>query len=169
MRLLTSLLLTAPVLAQDGHGHGPSHEEHDPSGAPIFISAAIDGWLEAVDDADDDGFDMRLRALEVTTHAQVDALTLAYVALVADEQDVSIEEAAVLRQLQKDTGLRVGRFFADFGRHMQMHQHELPFPQRPRVLKAFLGDELVGTGYGRNTTGGWVVTCGMRPWGCLPT
>ena len=132
------------------------HESGDDHGAHLHgarglveLGAVIDLIADHtdVDGSRDDGFDLRLRSLEMSVHSQIDDHTYGYALLVADEDDVVLEEALVqYTGLPGETSLRAGRFFADFGTQMQLHVHELPYPERPAVLREYLGRELAGTG-----------------------
>jgi hypothetical protein len=66
---------------------------------------------------------------------------------VAEEEGISVEEAAIHYKGLGDTHtIRAGRFFADFGKQMQAHVHDLRTVDRPLPLRAYLGSELGGDG-----------------------
>ncbi len=48
--------------------------------------------------------------------------------------------------LSRSSVLRLGRMPIDFGKQMQARPYELPYPQRPAVLRAYLGDQVHATG-----------------------
>ena len=130
--------------SSSGQSDQSSNEFNPAIGAVLDLEAS---WLEAGADAADDGLDFSLRSLEVSTNAWVDPDTWAYALLVGDEQGIELEEAALhYRGLGGNSTLRAGRFFVDFGKQMQSHVHDLPYPERPGVLRAYLGSELAGTG-----------------------
>ncbi|MFT5150277.1 MAG: hypothetical protein ACI841_000258, partial [Planctomycetota bacterium] len=130
--------------------HPMQMEGKQPKELTPAFGAALDlagTWLEAGDADEDDGLDFALRAFELSTNAWVDSDTWAYAILIGDEEEFGLEEAAVHYQgLSDSSTLRAGRFFIDFGKQMQSHIHELPYPERPAVLRAYLGSELAGTG-----------------------
>ena len=154
MRHLTTLLLfTTPVLAQDFTTPGmPIRNTGQTDRFSNEFNPAIGGVIDLVADHVDpdegeDGMDLRLRAFEVTTNAWIDPNTWAYAVVVADEEEFGLEEAAVhYSGLGGNSTFRAGRFFVDFGKQMQAHVHDLPYPNRPAVLREYLGDELAGTG-----------------------
>jgi len=103
-------------------------------------------YTDAEDD-DFDGFDIDLRSAELTGAAWVDPTAWAYSAIVFAGDEVELEEAAVLYTgFDGNETLRVGRFFVDFGKQMQAHEHALRTPDRPAVLAELLGEELGGDG-----------------------
>lgn len=95
----------------------------------------------------EDGFDLELRTLELNGAAYVDPDAWAYAVIVAGEEEIGVEEAAVIYSgLGGHHDLRAGRFFVDFGKQMQAHVHDLRTIDRPLVLREYLGDELGGDG-----------------------
>lgn len=113
----------------------------------VVFDGIVD-WLELDDDdAGDEGLDATLRSLELTTNAWIDPDAWGYAVIVADEEEVELEEAAVhYVGFPGNSTLRAGRFFVDFGKQMQAHVHDLAYPERPAVLREYLGEELAGTG-----------------------
>jgi len=163
MRVQTTifLLLASPALAQDITTPGmPVRSGAQPEGRESGqtdrfsneFNPSIGGVLDAVADHVDpedgeDGFDMRLRALELSTNAWIDPNTWGYAVLRGDSEEFELEEAAVhYSGFDGNSTLRAGRFFVDFGKQMQAHEHDLPYPERPAVLREYLGAELAGTG-----------------------
>lgn len=112
------------------------------------LSFVLDGLLSHVDvDGADDGFDLSLRAGELGLTAWVDPRAWLYGIVVFTEDEVALEEGAVqFTGLGAHRVLRAGRFFVDFGKQMQAHEHELRTIERPAVLREFLGAELAGEG-----------------------
>ncbi len=104
-------------------------------------------WLDA-DGLREDGLELNLRSAEITVNTWIDPNTWAYAVLVGEpEEGIALEEAAVIYQgFDGNGGLRVGRFFVDFGKQMQAHPHDLPTFERPLVLRTYLGEELGGSG-----------------------
>jgi len=112
-----------------------------------FIADIVFDYLDPADSAADDGFDAELRGLELSANAWVDPKAWAYFVGAADEEELSIEEAAVhFTGLGGNHVVRAGRFFIDFGKQMQIHPHELRTLERPLVLRAYLGEEVKGDG-----------------------
>ena len=169
MRTITTslLLLTAtPALAQHQHQHQHQHSDVRDPGMPVrpaagqtdrfsnefnpAIGAVIDAVADHVDHdsgEETDGLDLRLRTLELSANSWIDPDAWAYAVIIADEEEIELEEAAVhYVGFESNTTLRAGRFFVDFGKQMQAHVHDLPYPNRPAVLREYLGDELAGTG-----------------------
>ena len=110
---------------------------------------ATSGWtyVDFADGGSNQDFDLQLRAFELATAAWIDPKAWAYAIIVADEDEIELEEAAVNYQgFDSNLTLRAGRFFADFGKQMQFHVHDLRTLDRPAVLASYLGEELAGTG-----------------------
>lgn len=98
-------------------------------------------------DSGRDGFDVQFRSFELNMHAWVDPSAWMYVVLNAGEEEIALEEAAVIYQgFGNNMSLKAGRFFADFGKLMQAHEHDLNTLERPAVLREYLGEELPGVG-----------------------
>ena len=58
------------------------------------------------------------------------------------ESTFSIEEAAIQTEsLPWNLTVKAGRFFGEFGRLAYIHDHELPFVNRPLVLDQYIGGE----------------------------
>jgi hypothetical protein len=94
------------------------------------------------------GFDAFQRSVELNAAASVDPFAKAYVVLNASadaatgESAVGVEEAAIQTEsLPWNLGLKAGRFFGEFGRLAYIHDHELPFVNRPLVLDQYIGGE----------------------------
>ncbi len=112
-----------------------------------FIVDTVGDYLHFDEDSDESGFDASLRVLEVASQAWVDPNAWAYFVGAAEEEELTIEEAAIhYVGLGPQTTLRGGRFFIDFGKQMQIHVHELRTLERPLVLRAYLGEEVKGDG-----------------------
>ncbi len=114
---------------------------------PAF-GAVIDGFASFTDARSGaDGYDAQLRLVELNAAAFVDPNAWAYIVLVAEEDALGVEEAAVeYVGLEGNSTVKAGRFFVDFGKQMQQHLEELRTLERPLVLREFLGEELSGTG-----------------------
>ncbi len=168
LQALALISLTGPVLAQGPTFSTPGMPQGGRTGQTDRFSTefnpAIGGVIDALlthrwaDGAGEDGFDLSLRSFEGTINTWVDPNTWAYGVLVGTEQDgIAVEEAAVVYEgLGGNSNLKVGRFFVDFGKQMQAHTHDLPTFERPAVLRAYLGEELGGSGlqYGNWFTAG---------------
>lgn len=134
-----------PVRAQSGQTDRFSNE-FNPA-----IGGVLDTWLRWIDNdaaGADDGLTIELRSAEFTVNTWIDPNTWAWAVLVGEpEEGIEVEEAAAVYQgFGGNSTLRAGRFFVDFGKQMQAHVHDLPTFERPAVLRAYLGDELGGTG-----------------------
>lgn len=112
-----------------------------------FVVDAVADYLDADDDAVDDGVGLEMRTLEFGAQAWVDPDAWAYFIGATDGDTLAIEEAAVhYTGLGGNTTIRAGRFFIDFGKQMQTHVHELRTLERPLALRTYLGSEVKGDG-----------------------
>jgi hypothetical protein len=94
------------------------------------------------------GFDVNQRSVELNAAGSVDPFAKAYVVAnasadpVTGESTFGIEEAALqTTSLPWNLELKAGRFFGEFGRLAYIHDHELPFVNRPLALDAYIGGE----------------------------
>jgi hypothetical protein len=86
--------------------------------------------------------------VELNAAASVDPFAKAYVVVngsadpVTGEESWGIEEAALqTTALPGNLEVKAGRFFGEFGRLGYIHDHELPFVNRPLVLAQYIGGE----------------------------
>ncbi len=94
------------------------------------------------------GFDAFQRSVELNAAAAVDPYAKAYVVInasadpVTGESALGVEEAALqTTSLPWNLELKAGRFFGEFGRLGDIHDHELPFVNRPLALAEYIGGE----------------------------
>jgi uncharacterized coiled-coil protein SlyX len=94
------------------------------------------------------GFDAFQRSVELNAAASVDPFAKAYIVANASadaatgESTFGIEEAALQTEsLPWNLTVKAGRFFGEFGRLGYIHDHELPFVNRPLVLDQYIGGE----------------------------
>ncbi len=94
------------------------------------------------------GFDVFQRSVELNAAGSVDPFAKAYIVANASadahtgEATLGIEEAALqTTSLPWNLELKAGRFFGEFGRLSYIHDHELPFVNRPLVLDQYIGGE----------------------------
>jgi uncharacterized coiled-coil protein SlyX len=94
------------------------------------------------------GFDAFQRSVELNAAASVDPFAKAHVVANASvdahtgEATFGIEEAAIQTEsLPWNLTVKAGRFFGEFGRLAYIHDHELPFVNRPLVLDQYIGGE----------------------------
>ena len=94
------------------------------------------------------GFDIYQRSMELNIAASVDPFAKGYAVLNASadaqtgEANVGVEEAALqTTSLPWNLELKAGRFFGEFGKLSYIHDHELPFVNRPLVLDQYIGGE----------------------------
>jgi hypothetical protein len=94
------------------------------------------------------GFDAFQRSVELNAAAAVDPFAKGYVVANASadsatgEATLGIEEAALqTTSLPWNLELKAGRFFGEFGRLSYIHDHELPFVNRPLALEQYVGGE----------------------------
>lgn len=94
------------------------------------------------------GFDFWARSVELMASASVDPFAKGWVVANASadaatgESTFGIEEAALqTTSLPGNLTLTAGRFFGEFGRLAYIHDHELPFVNRPLALDNYIGGE----------------------------
>jgi uncharacterized coiled-coil protein SlyX len=94
------------------------------------------------------GFDAFQRSVELNAAASVDPFAKAYVVIngsadaATGETNLDVEEAAVQTEsLPWNLTVKAGLFFGEFGRLSYIHDHELPFVNRPLVLDQYVGGE----------------------------
>jgi len=94
------------------------------------------------------GFDVFQRSVEANLAASVDPFAKGYAVINASadastgEANLGVEEAALqTTSLPGNLELKAGRFFGEFGRLSYIHDHELPFVNRPLVLDQYIGGE----------------------------
>ena len=94
------------------------------------------------------GWDVNQRSAELNIAASVDPFAKGYAVLnasadpITGEATVGVEEAALqTTSLPWNLELKAGRFFGEFGRLAYIHDHELPFVNRPLVLDQYIGGE----------------------------
>ena len=115
---------------------------------PAF-GIAVDGSFNWADSgSDEDGFAFDLGVAELTGQGAISPNWWGNFALETNAEEVELTEAALFYSgLADRTSIRAGRFFLDFGKQMQIHVHDLSTPQRPAVLREYLGTEVPGTGF----------------------
>ena len=94
------------------------------------------------------GVDIWQRSVELNVAAAVDPFFKGYAVLnasadpITGEATLGVEEAALVStSLPLNLTLQAGRFFAEFGRLGNIHDHELPFVNRPLALDQYVGGE----------------------------
>ena len=94
------------------------------------------------------GFDVWQRSIELNVTASVDPFAKGYAVINASadsatgETTLGVEEAAIqTTSLPWNLELKGGLFFAEFGKLAYIHDHELPFVNRPLVLDQYIGGE----------------------------
>lgn len=94
------------------------------------------------------GYDVNQRSVELNVAASVDPFANAYAVINASadwpsgEANLGVEEAALQTEsLPWNLTLKAGRFFGEFGRLSYIHDHELPFVNRPLALAQYIGGE----------------------------
>jgi len=94
------------------------------------------------------GFDVFQRSIELNIAAAVDPFAKGYAVINASadaqtgEATMGVEEAALqTTSLPWNLELKAGRFFGEFGKLSFIHDHELPFVNRPLVLNQYVGGE----------------------------
>jgi hypothetical protein len=94
------------------------------------------------------GIDIWQRSVELNIAAAVDPFFRGYAVInasadaVTGEATLGVEEASLVStSLPLNLTLQAGRFFAEFGRLGNIHDHELPFVNRPLALAQYVGGE----------------------------
>jgi hypothetical protein len=94
------------------------------------------------------GYDVQQRSLELNISASVDPFFKGYTVINASadsatgDANLGVEEAALVStSLPWNLTLTAGMFFGEFGRLADVHDHELPFVNRPLVLDQYIGGE----------------------------
>ena len=94
------------------------------------------------------GFDINQRTVELNLAASVDPFATGYAVITGSadastgDTNIDVEEAAIqTTSLPWNLTLKAGRFFGEFGRLAYIHDHELPFVNRPIVLDQYIGGE----------------------------
>ena len=94
------------------------------------------------------GYDVFQRSVELNAAASVDPFARGYVVMnasvdpVTGEATAGVEEASIVTtSLPWNLTVQGGRFFGEFGRLSYIHDHELPFVNRPLVLDQYIGGE----------------------------
>ncbi len=94
------------------------------------------------------GYDIFQRSVELNAAGFVDPFAKGYVVVnasadpVTGESILDVEEAAIqTTSLPGNLEVKAGRFFGEFGRLGYIHDHELPFVNRPLVLEQYIGGE----------------------------
>jgi hypothetical protein len=88
------------------------------------------------------GGNFNFRAAEFGFAANVDPFARAYSFVTGSPDGVEVEEAAAITSsLPWNLTAKGGRFFADFGRLPKIHDHELPFVNRPLSMDRAFGGE----------------------------
>jgi hypothetical protein len=92
--------------------------------------------------SDQERANFEFRSGEIGLSASVDPFVRGYAIINGTQDDIEVEEAAIVTtSLPYNLGLKGGRFFADFGRLSKFHDHDLPFVNRPIVLDTYVGGE----------------------------
>jgi len=94
------------------------------------------------------GWDAFQRSVELNLAGAVDPFAKAYAVINASadaqtgEATLGVEEAALqTTSLPWNLEVKAGRFFGEFGRLGYIHDHELPFVNRPMALDQYIGGE----------------------------
>jgi hypothetical protein len=96
------------------------------------------------------GFDVWQRSVELNVAASVDPYFRGYAVVNAsadfsggkEEALLGVEEASLVStSLPLNLTVQAGRFFAEIGRLANIHDHELPFVNRPLALNMYVGGE----------------------------
>ena len=111
--------------------------------APTALNPSIGMVLDAnVSQKSTEGGNFNFRAAEFGFAASVDPFARAYSFVTGSNDGFEVEEAAAITSsLPWNLTAKGGRFFADFGRFAKVHDHELPFVNRPLSMDRMVGGE----------------------------
>jgi hypothetical protein len=111
--------------------------------APTALNPSIGMVLDAtVENHSQGGGNFNFRAAEFGFAASVDPFVRAYSFVTGSNNGFDVEEAAAITSsLPWNLTAKGGRFFADFGRFAKVHDHELPFVNRPLSMDRVIGGE----------------------------
>jgi hypothetical protein len=111
--------------------------------APTALNPSIGMVLDAnVSQKSTEGGNFNFRAAEFGFAASVDPFVRAYSFVTGSNNGFEVEEAAAITSsLPWNLTAKGGRFFADFGRFAKIHDHELPFVNRPLSIDRMVGGE----------------------------
>jgi len=111
--------------------------------APTALNPSIGMVLDATaEHRSQGGGNFNFRAAEFGFAASVDPFARAYSFFTGSKDGFDVEEAAAITSsLPWNLTAKGGRFFADFGRFSKVHDHELPFVNRPLSMDRMIGGE----------------------------
>jgi len=131
-----------------GGAGGPSGPlpVYGPASSKVFNPdiAVIGDFLGAVGKNDSDRAtpSLEMHEVEATFQAIVDPYARADFFLTFSEEEVGVEEGFItFTSLPANFLLKVGKMRASFGKVNQMHNHVMPWTERPLVIQNLVGDE----------------------------
>ena len=89
-----------------------------------------------------------MRGAELTIAGEVDPFISYYATIHMDEDELELEEAYgdAYDLLPGNMSLKFGRMNVDYGKQATMHEHQLPYVDKPGVLQEYVGGAVRGTG-----------------------
>jgi hypothetical protein len=110
--------------------------------APTALNPSIGVVIDStVEHRSQGGGNFNWRAAEFGFAASVDPFARAYSFVTGSKDGFEVEEAAAITtSLPWNLTAKGGRFFADFGRFSKVHDHELPFVNRPLSMDRVIGE-----------------------------
>jgi hypothetical protein len=110
--------------------------------APGALNPGIGMVLDATaEHRSQGGGNFNFRAAEFGFAASVDPFARTYAFVTGSKEGFEVEEAAAITSsLPWNLTAKGGRFFADFGRFAKIHDHELPFVNRPLSMDRVIGE-----------------------------
>jgi hypothetical protein len=88
-----------------------------------------------------------LRVLDLAVAATINRDLWAFALVEGTSEELTLRNAALIYEgLSSSSYLRLGILPIDFGKQMQARPYELSYPERPGVLRAYLGDQVLATG-----------------------
>lgn len=146
--VLLSLCLPCVVLAGSSTTSGVSNAMN-----PALSVNALTVADYATDNDDPAHNGIRLQEAEMHFTSIVDPFWKANVILAVFPEDngssygINVEEANIAgTSLPAGLGLKMGKFFLNFGKHARLHTHQFPFVESPLAVSTFLGAGLTEVG-----------------------
>lgn len=140
-------------LAADVGAHGVAgcgHAQHEAGRHDLAIGFVSDFILSSSTRQSSGGALDRfhLRGVELELVGRVDEAFAYYLFVHLDQDEIELEEAYAVADdwLPCAFTVKLGRFNSDFGKQSPLHEHELPYVDKPGVLQEYLGGSLRGTG-----------------------
>lgn len=114
-----------------GYSSRPAEEEEAATTSGDAHAAGVDNLRSGI----------ALQEIELRLSAVVDPYFRLDASIAGDTEDIAFEEAYLTTLFLPVVNFRVGQFFANLGRHQQLHTHAYPFLTGPQPWRTLLGRE----------------------------